>query len=63
MNYIPDFVDDDEVPYRRIIRDMLNEVWQQPNPHEWRQMKGIRKAFNAGTLMALHVPSFQQTSY
>jgi superfamily II DNA or RNA helicase len=55
MNYIPDFVDNDEVPYQCIIRDMLNKVWQQPNPHEW-QMKGIRKAFDAGTLMALHVP-------
>jgi hypothetical protein len=51
MNYVPAFVDDDEVPYRRIIRDMLNEVWHQPNPHEW-QMKGIRKDFDAGTLMA-----------
>jgi hypothetical protein len=56
MNSVPDLVDhDDEVPYQRIIRDMLNEVWQQPNPHEW-QMKGIRKAFVAGTLMALPVP-------
>jgi ABC-type multidrug transport system ATPase subunit len=34
---------------------MLNKVWQQPNPHEW-QMKGIHKPFDAGTLMALHVP-------
>jgi energy-coupling factor transporter ATP-binding protein EcfA2 len=34
---------------------MLNKVWQQPNPHGW-QMKGIYKAFDAGTLMALHVP-------
>jgi hypothetical protein len=52
---MPDLVDDDEVPYQRIICDMLNNVWQQPNPHEW-QMKGIHKPFDAGTLMALHVP-------
>jgi hypothetical protein len=51
---MPTLVDDNEVPYQRIIHNMLNKVRQQQNPHEWK-MKGC-KAFDAGTLMALHVP-------